>query len=427
MFLLYTAPGALLPLYSLRLQELGFTEMQMACCCATQAVASVVASLVAGQVADRWFPAERCLAVCSLLAGLDLWLLAGLTTPGPVFVATLAFWLLAGPTTLLGATICFTHLRRPDRDYGPTRMWGTVGWMVSGWLLGYWFCNPAWLCRCVGCLRPHLPHSELADAFRLGGVMAFVIAGYALTLPHTPPQRRGSGGGASAPLEALKLLRTWSFATYCLCALGVCVTLPFTTQGTPLLLQQLGVPRPWMGPTLTLSQAAEVLSLGLLPMILMHLRVRGTMVMGLAAWTASLAILAVGRPAGLVIGSLGFNGLVIGGFVVAGQVYVNRQAHGGLRASVQALLTCVNGLGLLAGNLLVGWLRYQAGGELPQAFAVAAAINGALLVVFLFGFRERSTLQSAVVPLPPGARTKRPSSLLRRLSPPAQAAPAPSR
>ena len=420
MFLLYTVPGALLPLYSLRLQELGFSAMEMACCCATQAVASVVASLVAGQVADRWFPAERCLAVCSLLAGLDLWLLAGLTTPAAVFAATLVFWLLAGPTTLLGMTICFTHLRRPDRDYGPTRMWGTVGWMVSGWLLGYWFCNPSWLCRCAGCLRPGLPRSELADAFRLGGVLALVLAGYALSLPHTPPRR--SSGGASAPLEALKLLRSWSFATYCLCTLGVSVTLPFTTQGTPLLLQQLGVPRPWMGPTLTLAQATEVLSLGLLPLILRRWRVRGTMLLGLAAWTAALGILAVGRPAGLVIGSLGFNGLVIGGFIVAGQVYVNRQAHGGLRASVQALLTCVNGLGLLAGNLLVGWLRYRAGGELPQAFAVAAAINAGLLVVFLFGFRERSTLQSTRVTLPPGTKS---SPSARILLPRPQ--PAPSR
>src|SRR4051812_31122599 len=103
MFFLYAVPGALLPLYSVRLRELHFNEMEMACCCATQAAATVAAALVAGQVADRWLAAERCLALCSFLAGVDLWLLAGLTSPPAVFAATLTFWLVGGPSLLLGA------------------------------------------------------------------------------------------------------------------------------------------------------------------------------------------------------------------------------------------------------------------------------------------------------------------------------------
>jgi hypothetical protein len=261
--------------------------------------------------------------------------------------------------------------------------------MAAGWLLGYWLANPAWLGRWAGGLRPGRPcgaWSELADAFRLGGVLSFVVAGYALTLPHTPP-RRGPGG--PAPLAALGLLRGWPFAVYCACTLGVCATLSITTQGTPLLLKQLGVPDPWLTPTLTLAQVTEVLSLAVLPMLLLRLGVRGTMLVGLGAWTAALGVLAVGRPVGLIIGSLGFNGLCITGFLVAGQVFVNRQARGDLRASVQALVTFVNGLGMLAGNLLVGLLRRQAGGGLPQVFAVGAAIMACLLLVFVVGFRDR--------------------------------------
>ena len=63
MFLQYAAPGALLPLYSTRLKELGFDPMTIAACCATQALGYVLISLSAGQMADRWFSAERCLAV----------------------------------------------------------------------------------------------------------------------------------------------------------------------------------------------------------------------------------------------------------------------------------------------------------------------------------------------------------------------------
>ncbi len=74
---------------------------------------------------------------------------------------------------------------------------------------------------------------------------------------------------------------------------------------------------------------------------------------------------------------------------MVGQVFVNSRVHDGLRASAQALLTFVNGLGMLLGNLLFGWLRVWAGGELPQAFAVGAILMAILVVVFVFGFQDR--------------------------------------
>src|SRR5262249_37468889 len=150
---------------------------------------------------------------------------------------------------------------------------------------------------------------RLADAFRLGSVLAFALAAYALTLPHTPPARRA--GGVPAPLAALRLLRDRAFAVYWLCAFGVCVTLPFYPQGAPLLLRHPGVPPEWVGPTLTLSQSTEVLTLAVLPVILLRLGMRGTLWFGLVAWTLLLALLTLGRPAGLIVAALGLNGVCI--------------------------------------------------------------------------------------------------------------------
>ena len=390
MFLQWAVPAALLPLYSVRLvRELGFNEWQTGVCCATQAVATVFASLVAGQVADRWFAAQRALAVCAALAGLDLWLLAEATRPVTVFAVTLVFWLLTGPLLLLGTTIGLTHLTDLERNFPPVRLWGTIGWMATVWLVGYVLANPAWLSACLAWLRPDDPRAGLADGFRVGGLLALVLAGYALTLPHTPP-RPGAGQRLLAPLGALKLLRRRPFAVYAAVMLGACVTFPFTTQNTPLLLEQLGVSKAWLGPTLTLAQAGEVLALALLPMLLLRLGLRGTMLLGLLAWTAALGVLALGRPVGLVVASQGLNGLFIAGFLVAGQVFVNAEAAGDLRASAQGLFNCVNGLGLLAGNLLAGWLRRCAGGALPPTFLVGAVFTAGLLLAFLAGFRQRS-------------------------------------
>src|SRR5262244_99762 len=76
MFLQYAPAGAVVPLFSSHLKDLGFTPLQTAWACGAPPLAGMFAPLVAGQVADRWLPAERCLAVCALLAGAALWVLS---------------------------------------------------------------------------------------------------------------------------------------------------------------------------------------------------------------------------------------------------------------------------------------------------------------------------------------------------------------
>jgi MFS family permease len=415
MFLTYAAPGALIQLYSLHLQQLQFSPMLIGLCSAMQALATVLMALLVGQAADRWFSAERCVAVCAVLAGSALWLLSYLSGPFAILAVTLLYWLVTNPLLILCTTICFTHLRHPEKDFGAVRLWGTVGWMVPSWLLLSLNCLNGW------------EHPTTTSLFRVGSAFAFALGLYAWTLPHSPPRansvrspafRRSAGpsedgttnsggrpgvptgtappeggttkdgGRRAAPLVALGLLGSRSFAAFCFCTIGVCLTFPFTQQATPLLLERLGIPVKWLGPTLTAAQVSEVLTLALLPMLLLRLGLRGTMVLGLAAWTTSLCVLAMGQPLALVVGSLPLNGLCVTGFLVAGQVFVNRRATGEVRASVQSLLTFVNGLGMLTGHLLVGWLRWLHGGDLPQAFTVGAGITGLLLVVFLIGFRE---------------------------------------
>jgi hypothetical protein len=371
MFLQYAAPGAMLPLYSVRLQELGFSPEVVAWCCATQALALVLVALSAGQLADRRFPAERCVAACAALAGVSLWLLAELRDPWAVFGVTLIYWMLTGPVLFLGTSICFHHLAHPEKEFGYVRLWGTVGWMAPGWLLIAWFLYG----------RP-----DSTDAFRLGGLLAFAVAGYALTLPHTPPKPQPAA--RLAPLAALRQLRTRPGVVFLACTFGVYLFWPFTTQGTPLLLKDLGVPVAWMMPTLTLSQAVETTALGLLPLLLPRLGARRVMLPALAAWTFGLLVAGVGRPLGLVLLSLPCTGLCVSGYMVAGQMYANRQARADLRSSMQAVLSFTTGVAMLLGHLLLGWLRQWTGGAVPPAFAVAAAATGVLLGVFWLGFRE---------------------------------------
>ncbi len=366
----WSVPASVLPLYSAHLDSLGFGQLTIAYCCATQAAAAVVSSFVAGQAADRWMPAERALACCAAGGGLLLFLLASLTSPVAVFLTTLAFWVVCGPLSLLGTTVTFSHLEAPERQFGPVRMWGTVGWVLVGLFVG------AWLARTGG---------PRADAFRIGAVLAFALSAYALTLPLTPP-RQAAG---FAPLAALSLLGDGTFLVYAVCMFGASLTFPFNTQLLPLMLQRLGVPGESVPVTLTLCQVTEILTLFIQPAILLALGLRATMLVGLSCWTLAFAATALGSPLALVVASLPLHGMYITLFIIAGQVYANGLAEGGMRASVQALFTVVSGAGTLLGNLLAGWLRRTAGDDLPAVFAVAFAVNVLMLALFAARFRYK--------------------------------------
>ena len=375
LFLNYATQGAFMPLYSVRLRELGFTPVEIGWASATSAMAALVGPLVAGQIADRFFPAQRCLVVCAALAGILLWFLSGLTSPLAVSTTTLAIWLVLGPANTLCAALCFAHLPNPEQDFGRVRLWGTMGWMAAGWFMGFWLS-----------VRFDPGAADLADIFRLASVMAFALCAYAFTLPHTPPKKRV--GHWLASLVAFRVLRSRAFFTYWTCSFGMCVTLPFMVQLAPQLLAHLGVSKDWLGPTLTIAQSTEILSLALLPMLFLRLSIRGTMFLGTLAWTMLLLVLMIGSPLWLVIGSLSMNGLFICCFIVAGQVFVNSKARGDVRASAQALLAFINALGLLIGNLLAGWVHELFQGEFSPTFAVATIIAAVMAGMFLIGFKE---------------------------------------
>lgn len=415
MFLQFAGPGAVLPLFTIRLHQLHFTPMEMGWACAGQAVAGIMA-LVAGQVADRWFAAERSLAVCAACTAVLFWVLGELTSPLDVSLAYLGLWIVLGPTFTLGTAISFAHLPRPDQSYGQVRLWGTIGWIVPLWLLGFWFSDPArlrelvsqsddfWpavllaLLHSLAWLRELLPPSELVDAFRLAGILALLLTIYALTLPRTPPTK--TSAARLAPLAALRLLKGRPFAVFVFCLLGMYLTMPFGGQVTPLFLEHLGIPPELLSPTMTISQISEVVCLALLPLILARIGFRGAMLVGLGAWTLTLGIQALGEPTYVVVSSLALNGLCVAGFLVAGQLYVNSRVSTDTRASAQALFSFTGGTGLLLGHLLVGWVRTLVHERFDLTFAVAAALGLVIFLTLLIGFPRVE--EPAQAPAEPG-------------------------
>ncbi len=375
----YAIQGAWWPLLALHMSDLQIPGRARGWIFATLAMASLFTPLGAGQLADRAIAAPRLLAVGY---GLGMLLLGGMaagwvTSALPMFLLFLGYWLLNAPTTGLCGTIALRNLPRPAAQFGLVRMWGTVGWMGTGWLVS-----------AVMLWSGRTREGQGAyEAFGVGALLSAFFAAYSFTLPKTPPLHRG-GGGERPHFSLAPVLRKRAVLFVLAVAFGVSLTTPFVYQVVPPYLPTLGLPRPWVALAMSLSQILEILALACLPRILGVLGFRGCMSLGLVAWLAYHGLLATRPPLPLALAILPIQGLAIALFHVPLPMLLDTLAPGHLRASTQGLFVMVTtGLGNLLGSLIVGELISHAGGVTSRLFLAPLAINGLILLVACFGFR----------------------------------------
>ena len=102
------------------------------------AVGAIVAPFLAGQIADRYFNTEKYLGISHILGAILIWQLASISTFWGFFWFSLAYSIIYSPTISLTNSLSFHHLPDRDRDFGKVRVWGTIGWIVAGIVMGHW-------------------------------------------------------------------------------------------------------------------------------------------------------------------------------------------------------------------------------------------------------------------------------------------------
>src|SRR6476659_7906923 len=141
MFLQFFIWGAWFELGFDYIPTLGFSEWwQPAFVFAAFNVGAVVALFFSTQFADRNFAAEKFLAFSHLIAGLAI--LGLFFLPGdkenpapfwPFFFLMLVHSIFYVPTISITNSIAFANLSDPTRQFGPVRVWGTIGWIAASW------------------------------------------------------------------------------------------------------------------------------------------------------------------------------------------------------------------------------------------------------------------------------------------------------
>src|ERR1700761_5848481 len=121
--------------------RLGFNGWQVPLIFGAFNIGALVALFFSTQFADRKFAAEKFMAFSHLVGGLAiLGLFFIRKEPGeasapfwPFFLLMLLHSVFYVPTISIANSIAFANLKDPAKEFGPIRVWGTIGWIVASW------------------------------------------------------------------------------------------------------------------------------------------------------------------------------------------------------------------------------------------------------------------------------------------------------
>ncbi len=301
-------------------------------------IGAIISPLFLGLIADRLFASEKVMGCLMLLGGIIMSVIA-LVAPQGAEYGNLIVWLMIAymlcymPTLGLGNTITFTHL--PQEKFSQARVWGTIGWIAAGLMLGF----AGW--------------SDSLNIFWVGAISSFVLGLYCFTLPSTPPPDRDKPLDFKSLLmvDAWKLLGNFPFLVFAVCSTLLCIPLGYYYGQTSAYLGAAGFHEP--ASAMTIGQMSEIIFMILIPFFFRKLGVKTMLLVAMVCWIARYALFAMGAPNQvmwmLLIG-VALHGICYDFFFVTGFIYTDKKAPARVRGQAQSLLVFLTqGLGLFFG------------------------------------------------------------------------------
>ena len=379
------------------LDKLGFSATQIAWSYSCTGIAAIVSPVLVGVIADRYFSAQKVLACLHAAGAVVLLAITQQTVFSSFLPLLLLYALIYMPTVAVTNSIAFINLEDTERDFPRVRVLGTIGWIFSGVVVGF--------------LPTMLGFDDISTTnipFVVTAVASILLAVYALFLPDTPPQGRGSKIDVKEllGLNALGMLKDRTFAVFALCSFLFCIPLAFYYQFANGYLTQVGLPNAtgWM----SLGQVSEIFFMVSLPFFLKRYGIKKVLLLGLITAAIRYGFFMIGGVENLFVYALLFGGILLHGasydfYFVTAYIYTDRKAPAHMRSAAQGLLTLIcMGMGSLIGNQVGGQvLEYYAlvepaGAETFDWFAVwgvGAGIIIAVMLLFLSAFRGSESLE----------------------------------
>ena len=351
--------GAWLPLIwgYMGADGLKFTSVQITWVGSAFAIASVIGIFFSNQFADRNFAAEKFMAASHLIGGVSILGMYFVKDFASFFALMLVHSLVYVPTISVSNSIAFTHLKNAQKEFGLVRMGGTIGWILAAWPL-YFVLQGKTGAEAVAASR---------NIFLVSGAASLVLAGFSLSLPHTPPKPAGVGDGRFAWLRAAKFLSK-PFLLVLFIVTFIDATIHngyFLMAGGFLGSKVVGIKPEWIMPVMSIGQIAEILTMAFLGMVLAKLGWKTTMILGILGHAARFGVFAsMPNSQTTIIVVQVLHGICYAFFFATLYIFIDAAFPKDVRASAQGLF---NLLVLGLGDLAAKWFFIPLQGKLTAA------------------------------------------------------------
>ena len=376
-----------------------------------QGIVSIFMPALIGIIADKWIPAQKTLSLCHFLAGAFI-LAAGIygQTAGDavqfgtlftLYSLSVAFFM---PTLALSYSVSYCALDSVNmdtvKDFPPIRVFGTIGFICSMWfvdLTGF---------------------QNTSMQYIASGVIAMVLAAYALTMPACPVNRNAEKKSVvdAMGLRAFTLFKDSKMAVFFIFSMLLGIALQITNSFANPFLSDFGEIEQYAGTfgvkhsnmLISLSQVSETLCILLIPFCLRKFGIKKVMLIAMFAWVLRFAFFGLGNPGNgvwLFILSMIVYGVAFDFFNISGSLFVDTTTDTSIRNSAQGLfIMMTNGIGPAIGTIAAQAVVNHfilSGGEKLQgeqliagwdnAWFVFAAYALVLFILFSICFKYKHT------------------------------------
>jgi nucleoside transporter len=361
----------------------GTTDSQVGVAFLTQSIGAVIAPFIVGIIADRFVSAQIILGVIHLIGAALLWTCSGMTNFDSFYPILLAYMILYMPTLALVNSISFRQMSDPSKEFSFIRVFGTVGWIIAGLLIG-------WL---------QWEKSNTLDyTFKMAAGASLLLGLFSFTLPKTPPAKKGTEISVKEilGLDAIRMLKNRSYLLFFLASIAICIPLAFYYNFTNPFLNEIGMNA--AAGKQSMGQMSEFLFMLVMPLFFARLGVKKMLAMGMLAWVIRYTLFAYGNIDAnywmLIVGIV-LHGICYDFFFVTGQIYTDRVAGEEFKSSAQGFVTLATyGVGMLIGFLISGPIveAYKTGNthNWHSIWLIPASIAAVVLVLFMLFFRDNN-------------------------------------
>ncbi|MBK9983780.1 MAG: nucleoside permease [Saprospiraceae bacterium] len=365
-------------------QALSSEGFQIAAAYSTQSLGAIIAPFIIGLIADRYFAAQRILGFLHIVGAILLFMVARADSFSGFYPYILAYMILYMPTLALVNSVSFRQMNNPSKQFASIRVWGTIGWIVAGLIIGYVM---KWETK--GLLR---------DTFYMASGVSAFLGVFSFLLPDTPPQ----GNTGTKPslreilgLDALNLLKDKNFLWFFIASILICIPLAFYYQNANMFLNATGIDN--AAGIMSFGQVSEVAFMLLLPLFFKRFGLKITLLVGMAAWAVRYLLFAYGdsgQGAWMLLLGILMHGVCYDFFFVSGQIYTDIKAGEKIKSSAQGLITLATyGLGMfigfwLAGNIYNKFQLADGAHDWRMIWVIPAGIAFVVLLSFALVFKN---------------------------------------